>query len=265
MEMHFPNHIPPTTYSPAAVTGRLRSLDQPEEANLSSEGAGQANGSTKNQRWAAESGHRSPPTPELPPLPGPFPPAHTSHIRHTPLRGARRPQRPVPSLPLALWRQTGKQVGRQHALCPPWPTARGQPQSLTPEGSRGEGNGHGHWPSPPAGGLDPSQSESSWESAHWPNAAAQRHWMFQNGGLFCLGLWIQFILNLIDFLKTRNSDEPAARNVSSLTSHWPPKSINIKHNADNSAVFSPQDTSHDAVASLFPLVSSTLISLLILS
>lgn len=27
METHFPSHIPPTTYSPAAVTGRLRSLD----------------------------------------------------------------------------------------------------------------------------------------------------------------------------------------------------------------------------------------------
>ena len=52
METHFPNHISPTTYSPAAVTGRLRSLDQPEEAKLSSEGAGQANGSTKNPRWA---------------------------------------------------------------------------------------------------------------------------------------------------------------------------------------------------------------------
>ena len=141
MEMHFPNHIPPTTYSPAAVTGRLRSLDQPEEANLSSEGAGQANGSMKNQRWAAESGHRSPPTPELPPLPGPFPPAHTSHIRHTPLRGARRPQRPVPSLPLALWRQTGNRSGGSMPCVHPDPQQGDSPRVSPQKAAVGKGTG----------------------------------------------------------------------------------------------------------------------------
>ena len=153
------------------------------------------------------------------PLLGPFPPAHTSHTRHTPLQGASRPQRPVPSLPLALWRQTASPVStlthsmgtapESHPRRQPWGRERewllAQPACWEPESY--------------------SQSESSQESTHWPNAAAQYHWIFQNGGLFCLGLWIQFILNLIYFLKHQNSDEPAARSVSSLTSHWPPKSV----------------------------------------
>lgn len=116
MEMHFPNHIPPTTYSPAAVTGRLRSLDQPEEANLSSEGAGQANRSTKNQRWAAESGHRSPPTPELPLL---F--LAPSRQRTPPTQGTRpsggRGDPNVPSLPCHS-HSGGRLETGQEAACP---------------------------------------------------------------------------------------------------------------------------------------------------
>ena len=43
LETHLPNHILPTTYLPAAVTGGLRSLDQPVEAHLSIEGMGEVN------------------------------------------------------------------------------------------------------------------------------------------------------------------------------------------------------------------------------